>query len=233
VLQQISQSIEVAFSVSGAVLIVVALHIIGSTVSRLVINPSMSSSGRRIILAGTVLAMALISIGLLLGKRAASAQVADLVLPVSVGITASIAAIGVKTAVQSGPALTWLGLIDQRALKGLRAITWLAIAFATIVTTSNYAEAVGRADAESTATHLTKLSKVTVYTKQELGLYGLGTSPSAIHTQNSAYSYSYADFRILTRTADKWFFILSSWKPGSGRIYQIGDSPDLRVEFIS
>jgi len=233
--QHIRQSVDVALSVTGAAAVVFGVYVGVGAIGKLVTDPSrFSVRVRRSVVGASCLLVTLTLAGLLSVGLSTRVQFAMLALPVSVGILASIAIVAIRISLRVAPPDSWAGLIDRRRLRILRLAIWSVITIASIVTTTNYARAIGHADAEFVAANLELLPQVKVFAKQEL-LIGEAevSSPSPLAAQNAAYGYSYTGLYILARTANTWFFISSSWRPTSGTIYLIDDSPDLRVEFVS
>jgi hypothetical protein len=97
--------------------------------------------------------------------------------------------------------------------------------------TSNYAEVLGSQLADAIINHVSDLTSVTVYAPQRLAISASGTHETAILGTTQVYHYRYTGLRLLGHTGNRYFLISDLWKPSSGVIIVLEDSPPLRFEF--
>jgi hypothetical protein len=118
---------------------------------------------------------------------------------------------------------------------GWRSVERVSVVIVLCVTgfwaTSNYAEVLGNQFASSVINHVSDLTSVTVYAPRQLAISAPGTHETAIQGAAQLYHYRYTGLRLLGHTGGKYFLIPDLWKPQSGVIIVLEDSPSLRFEF--
>jgi hypothetical protein len=95
---------------------------------------------------------------------------------------------------------------------------------------SLYAEALGRGRAQLLAHNLRTQPRVTLYSKQSLGIDPSIAVADRIPDNDSRYSYRYSRLRLLIRSDNKYFLLPENWTPSSGRVLIIPDGPEIRLE---
>ena len=112
-----------------------------------------------------------------------------------------------------------------------RTFVLVALCVTAFWATSNYAEILGDQIAETTISHVRDLTAVTVYAPQRLGISAPGIHETPISGVKQTYRYRYTGLRLLEHAGGRYFLIPDLWKPKSGMIIMLDDSPPLRFEF--
>ncbi len=121
--------------------------------------------------------------------------------------------------------------------RGLYQLSWglvIAILFAGLFwIVADYAQLVGRQQAEQTAAGLTRVPSVIVYSRDPLSLEVPGVTEVEVSGGQSVYRYRYTGLRFLVRSGEKYFLLPESWSLSRPVSIILPDSDSIRVEMAS
>jgi hypothetical protein len=175
--QQVSESVTVILSVTLAGGAIFALYAIGCALSDVLRSATWPATRkRRVVVAVFALLMVLVAVLIVAGLTLGDVVTfAPLSFPVAGGVTLVAAALGVRVSSFLSPSIgALLGGISDSSRKLLRVSGYIVILAALLVTTVNYARAVGRGEASRVAQDVEGLPSVVLYSSQPLDINGPG-----------------------------------------------------------
>jgi hypothetical protein len=150
--------------------------------------------------------------------------------PASPGVGIALVAYGIYVlALLAGPEARTAARLLNRPLT--LTLVGLLIVLSAFWTASRYADALGRGRAKDLAAELEGQPRVTVFAPRRLQLTGAGVTEQPLGGRESAYRYSYAGLRLLTKGGGKYFLLPEDWSTEVGAAIVLPDSSALRYEF--
>ena len=97
-------------------------------------------------------------------------------------------------------------------------------------TVANYADLVGRWNAQQIITRLADLPNVVVYSQDPLSLESSGVTVSQVTTTKGSYQYRYSGLKFLVRSNDKYFLLPANWPSSNPIAIILPDNETIRIE---
>jgi len=112
-----------------------------------------------------------------------------------------------------------------------RVLWWVLLVCLLFWDTERLAHLVGRGYATAVAEEPERLTAVTVFSEQDLGIAASGVSCVTSTTAGAAYPYRCDGLRLLLRTGDRYLLINGGWTRADGRVLSLRESDTVRLEF--